>query len=210
MSSADAAVPAPGEGAGAQSIDERAVASTSSSVLGMVLFVVSESMFFAAFFGAYVTAYVNNKVWPPNNTPAPGVTLPTVAVVVLAVSVLLLQLAIRAGRRGQPGAVNRWLLLSLVTAIATVILLIAGYGDVSFGLKNGIFASLFYLMTGLGLAHVAGGVVLLALVAWQGASGRLALVRYQPLQAAQVYWNFVLVLALVIYVVFYVLTNTGG
>jgi cytochrome c oxidase subunit 3 len=208
VSSADAAVPAPGDGA--PSIDERAVASTSSSVLGMVLFVASESMFFAAFFGAYVTAYVNNKVWPPNNTPAPGTLMPTVAVVVLAVSALLLQLAIRAGRRGELGAVNRWLALSLVTAIATVILLVAGYGDVGFGLKAGIFASLFYMMTGLGLAHVAGGVVLLALVAWQGVSGRLALVRYQPLQAAQVYWNFVLVLALVIYVVFYVLTNTGG
>jgi len=208
MSSADAV--APGPGAGAQSIDERAVASTSSSVLGMVLFVACETMFFAAFFGAYVTSYVNNKVWPPNNTPAPGATIPAIAVVVLALSALLLQLAIRAGHRGEPSAVNRWLALSLATAIVTVILLVAGYSDVGFGLKAGIFASLFYLMTGLGLAHVAGGVVLLGLVAWQGVSGRLALIRYQPLMAAQVYWNFVLVLGLVIYVVFYVLTNTGG
>ncbi len=209
MSSAEAAVP----GAGAPerpTSDERAVASTSSSVLGMVLFVASESMFFAAFFGAYVTSYVNNKVWPPNNTPAPTAALPGAAVVVLALSALLLQFAIRAGRRGEPSAVNRWLGLSLLAAAVTVALLVAGYGDVGFGLKAGIFASLFYLMTGLGLAHVAGGVVLLGLVAWQGISGRLALVRYQPLQAASVYWNFVLVLGLVIYVVFYVLTNSGG
>ncbi|HZD73084.1 MAG TPA: cytochrome c oxidase subunit 3, partial [Actinomycetota bacterium] len=74
----------------------------------------------------------------------------------------------------------------------------------------GIFASLFYLMTGLGLAHVAGGVVLLALVVVQSLTGRLALVRYQPAQAAAVYWNFVIVLGLVIYVVFYVVTSTGG
>jgi heme/copper-type cytochrome/quinol oxidase subunit 3 len=57
---------------------------------------------------------------------------------------------------------------------------------------------------------VAGGVVLLGLVTLQSLTGRLALVRYQPLQAAAVYWNFVVVLGLVIYAVFYVLTNLSG
>src|SRR6266511_2098083 len=159
----DSAVPAP-------SSDERAVAGTSSSVLGMVLFVASESMFFAAFFGAYVTTYVDQKVWPPNGTPPPPLGLPTAAVAVLALSGLLLQGALRASRRGLPETVSRWL-------VGTV---------------------------------VAGAVVLLGLVVVQSLTGRLALVRYQPVQAAAVYWNFVIILGLVIYVVFYVVTNTGG
>src|SRR6266540_2625787 len=100
------AVPAP-------SSDERAVASTSSSVLGMVLFVASESMFFAAFFGAYVTTYVNQKVWPPSGTPAPPLGLPTAAVAILVLSGLLLQGALRAGRRGVPDMVSRWLVGTL-------------------------------------------------------------------------------------------------
>ncbi|HEX8859743.1 MAG TPA: cytochrome c oxidase subunit 3 [Actinomycetes bacterium] len=190
--------------------EERAVAGTSSSVLGMVLFVASESMFFAAFFGAYVNTYVNQKVWPPNNTPAPPLSLATAAVASLVLSGLLLQGAFRAARRGLPGTVSRWLVLTLAAAVASVVLTLVSYAEVGFGLHAGIFASLFYLMTGLGLAHVAGGVVLLALVVVQSLTGRLALVRYQPVQAAAVYWNFVVVLGLVIYVVFYVLTNTGG
>ncbi len=197
------AVPAP-------SSDERAVASTSSSVLGMVLFVASESMFFAAFFGAYVTTYVNQKVWPPSGTPAPPPGLPTAAVAILVLSGLLLQGALRAARRGVPDMVSRWLVGTLAAGAASVALTLVAYSEVAFGLHAGIFASLFYLMTGLGLAHVAGGVVLLALVVVQSLTGRLALVRYQPVQAAAVYWNFVIVLGLVIYVVFYVVTNTGG
>jgi heme/copper-type cytochrome/quinol oxidase subunit 3 len=192
------------------SSEERAVASTSSSVLGMVLFVASESMFFAAFFGAYVTTYVNQKVWPPDNTPAPPLGLATAAVAALLLSGLLLQGAVRAARRGLPQPLSRWLLLTVVASAASVVLTLVGYSEVGFGLHGGIFASLFYLMSGLGLAHVAGGVVLLALVAAQSVTGRLALVRYQPVQAAAVYWNFVVVLGVVIYVVLYVLTNTGG
>jgi cytochrome c oxidase subunit 3 len=190
--------------------DEGAVASTSASVFGMVLFVASESMFFAAFFGAYATSYVNQKVWPPDATPAPPLGLATAAAVLLVGSGLLLQGALRAARRGPPATVNRWLVLSLGAGVASVVLSLLGYREVGFGLHAGIFASQFYLMTGLAVAHVAGGVVLLALVAAMGLSGRLALVRYQPVQAAAVYWNFVVVLGLVIYVVFYVLTNTGG
>jgi heme/copper-type cytochrome/quinol oxidase subunit 3 len=192
------------------SSDERAVASTSSSVLAMVLFVASESMFFAAFFGAYVTSYVNHKVWPPANTPAPPLGLATAAAAALVLSGLLLQGAVRSGRRGLPALVNRWLVLTLAVGVASVVLTLFGYSEVGFGLHAGIFASQFYLMTGLALAHVVGGIVLLALIAVMGLSGRLALVRYQPVQAAAVYWNFMVVLGLVIYVVFYVLTNIGG
>jgi cytochrome c oxidase subunit III len=194
----------------APSSDERAVASTSSSVLGMVLFVASESMFFAAFFGAYVTTYVNQKVWPPVSTPAPPLGLPTAATAALVLSGLLLQGALRAGRRGLPETVSRWIVATLATGVASVVLTLVSYSEVGFGLHAGIFASLFYLMTGLGLAHVAGGVVLLGLVTLQSLTGRLALVRYQPLQAAAVFWNFVVVLGLVIYAVFYVLTNLSG
>lgn len=194
----------------AQSSEERAIAGTSSSVLGMVLFVASESMFFAAFFGAYVTTYVNQKVWPPVSTPAPPLGLPTAAVITLVASGLLLQGALRAARQGLPDTVSRWLVLTLAAGTASVVLTLVGYSEVGFGLHAGIFASLFYLMTGLGLAHVAGGIVLFALVVTQSLTGRLALVRYQPVRAAAVYWNFVVFLGVVIYVAFYVLTNSGG
>ena len=41
----------------------------SGPVLGMVLFVASEAMFFAAFFGGYFTIRANAKEWPPAGIP---------------------------------------------------------------------------------------------------------------------------------------------
>ena len=49
----------------------RAAREMSGPVLGMVLFVASEAMFFAAFFAGYFTIKDNAKVWPPPRDPAP-------------------------------------------------------------------------------------------------------------------------------------------
>ena len=58
-------------------LDPRAVRRTSSSVMAMVLFVLSESMFFMAFFGIYASSYASQHAWPhaqqtkrPARTPA--------------------------------------------------------------------------------------------------------------------------------------------
>ena len=63
--------------------DERAVRRTSGPVLGMVVFVASEAMFFATFFGAYFTIYSVNPVWPPAGFPRLEPELATVLTVVL-------------------------------------------------------------------------------------------------------------------------------
>ena len=45
-------------------LDERAARGTSGPILGMVLFVASEAMFFAALFGVYFSLQAQAKVWP--------------------------------------------------------------------------------------------------------------------------------------------------
>ena len=79
--------------------DERAVRQTSGPVLGMVVFVASEAMFFATFFGAYFTIYSVNPVWPPAGFPRLEPELATVLTVVLVSSSVTLQLGVRAIRR---------------------------------------------------------------------------------------------------------------
>ena len=66
--------------------DERVVRQTSGPVLGMVVFVASEAMFFATFFGAYFTIYSVNPVWPPAGFPRLEPELTTVLTVVLVAS----------------------------------------------------------------------------------------------------------------------------
>src|SRR5206468_419381 len=107
--------------------------------------VASEAMFFAAFFAIYAIAYSSARVWPPRGIVIPGLALPSVATGLIAVSSLAVQLGLRAIRRGDARALNRWLVSTLVLGIGFVALQVAGYSEVDFGISNGLFGSLFYV-----------------------------------------------------------------
>ena|SRR2546423_6472677 len=189
-------------------VEQRASRQVSSSVMAMVIFVASEAMFFMAFFGVYASTYSSESVWPPRDVPLLSLGLPTAAVAVLLVSGATMALAARATRRGRSRNAARWLGATLALAIAFVVLSILGYRDLGFGIHEGIFGSLFYLTTGLALAHVVGGIVLLLMVGSQALSGELA-IRRDPAQVATIYWSFVVALGVVVYVVFYLLLSSA-
>lgn len=185
-------------------LDQQAVRSASSAVMAMTLFVASEAIFFAAFFGIYASAYTESKVWPPPEVPIPSLVLPTVGLGVLLVSAFTMGGALRTIRgSARPRGVVVWLTVTLACAVAFVAMVVAGYPELGFGIGQGIYESLFHLITALALAHVAGGIVLIGLVLARGRSGELQLVR-EPLRAAGIYWYFVVALGVVIYLLLYV------
>jgi cytochrome c oxidase subunit III len=187
--------------------DERAVRGTSGPVLGMVLFVASEAMFFAAFFAIYAMSYSSQPAWPPKDITVPSIGIPTVMTGLIVASSLFLQMGVRAIRRGEDRRLSLWLAITLLLGAAFAALQLYGYSQVDFGIRAGIYASLFYIMTGLALAHVAGGVVFLILVLVRSATGRLAMVRHEPAEAAAIYWHFVVIVSVVLYLAFYILPS---
>jgi cytochrome c oxidase subunit III len=189
--------------------DERAVRATSSTVLGMVLFVASEAMFFAAFFGAYFSVYTSHSTWPPASITPPDLALPTVVIVVLAGSAAAVQVALRSAARRADRTVRVALLAAFAGGLVWLALAVAGYAGLTFGAGSGEFGGLFYIVTIIGAAHVAAGIVLLAIVLQQTLSGQAAVTAYEPVRVFAIYWDFVVLLATAIYVVFYVLVNTG-
>jgi cytochrome c oxidase subunit 3 len=86
--------------------------------------------------------------------------------------------------------------------VAFGVLTAIGYASLPFSVSQGIYESLFYMIIGLELAHVVGGAVLLGVVMGRTWTGELAL-RRDPIQAAAIYWYFVVVLGVVIYAVLY-------
>ncbi len=200
MSAASGPAPSP------ERLDREAVRSAGSPVTAMTIFVASEAVFFGAFFGIYLTAYTSARVWPPAGVPGPSLVLPTVGAAVLVLSGAAMAQALRRLRRPDyPRGVMAWLAVTLAGAVAIVALLAAGYHGLGFGIGQGIYESLFYMITGLELAHIVGGIVLLALVLTRAWSGELALQR-DPVQAAGIYWYFVVALGVVIYLVLYLAT----
>src|SRR5712691_4060101 len=85
----------------------------SGPILGMVLFVASEAMFFAAFFGAYFTIRANHPlaISPPGGPPrAPDLKadIPTILTVLLVSSSVVLQIGVRSIRTRDPRHAVRW------------------------------------------------------------------------------------------------------
>jgi heme/copper-type cytochrome/quinol oxidase subunit 3 len=185
-------------------IDRQAVRSASSSVTGMVLLVASEAVFFAAFLGIYAVSYTRARVWPPAGITTPSIAVPTAGVLVLLVSGAAMAQAMRHALRPEyrRAVMLRWLAAALVCAVVFGVLLAIGYADLPFSVGQGIYESLFYMIIGLEFAHVVGGAVLLGVVMTRTWTGELAL-RRDPIQAAAIYWYFVVVLGVVIYAVLY-------
>ena len=188
----------------------RTVRETSGPILGMVLFVASEAMFFAAFFGAYFTIYAGAPVWPPANIPIPDIPIPAIATTMLVTSSFTLQAGVRAIRRGRTAALNRWLSLTILLGVTFLALQIYDYSQQGFGIHDGIYASLFYVMTGLHTAHVIGGVLFLSLILAQSRTGQLSLERHEPVEAGAIYWHFVDVVWIGLFTAFYILTQGGS
>ena len=185
--------------------DERVVRQTSGPVLGMVVFVASEAMFFATFFGAYFTIYSVNPVWPPAGFPRLEPELATVLTVLLVASSVTLQIGVRAIRRDRTRAMLVWLGLTILLGAGFLGLQLYDYSLLGFGVRDGIFGSLFYVMTGLHMAHVFGGVVFLVLVLVQGLGGQLTHAHHDSMEAGSIYWHFVDVVWICLFTTFYVI-----
>jgi cytochrome c oxidase subunit III len=183
--------------------DERVVRQTSGPVLGMVVFVASEAMFFATFFGAYFTIYSVNPVWPPAGFPHLKPELATVLTVLLVTSSVTLQIGVRAIRRDRARVMLFWLGLTILLGAGFLGLQLYDYSLLGFGVRDGIFGSLFYVMTGLHMAHVFGGVVFLALVLVQGVGGQLTDTHHDSIEAGSIYWHFVDVVWICLFTTFY-------
>lgn len=192
----------------ALAVERRAVQQTSNAVLGMLLFVISESMFFMGFIAVYFTAYSAATVWPPKAFPIPSMGLPTAAVIVLIFSVATMTMAARAGRQHAHHLLVRWMEATLALATAFAVLLGLSYHGVGIHANTGIYGSLFWVLSVVALAHVIGGIVFFVLVLTQATAGELQL-RQDPLQAAAIYWNFVAVIGIALYAIFY-LANVGA
>jgi heme/copper-type cytochrome/quinol oxidase subunit 3 len=186
--------------------DRRAKPEISGPVMGMILFVASEAMFFAAFFGGFFTIKANEPAWPPAGIPHLKIDIATALTVILVASSVCVQLAMRATRSGAARRAMAWLGVTIGLGVAFLALQAYDYSQLGFGLKDGVFGTLFYVMTGIHMAHVVGGVVFLALVFIQLVRGRLTREHHDPLAAGAIYWDFVDVVWICLFTVFYLLT----
>jgi cytochrome c oxidase subunit 3 len=163
-----------------------------ASLLGVILFVASECVFFAALFGAYFTVRAQAPEWPPAGIePLDPWPLPTIATSLLILSSVTMQFAIWAIRRGDRTSMLRFLKMTLVLGAIFLGMQAYDYATLPFTIHDTVFGTTFYTMTGFHGAHVAGGLVFIYLMLARGWSGQLTREDHYQLDGAAIYWHFV-------------------
>jgi cytochrome c oxidase subunit III len=168
-----------------QAHGERRVALVS---VGMILFLGSELMFFAALFAAYFTMRAGAAAWPPKGTEL-DLLQPAVFTAILVLSSGTMQLAVARIRQDDRAGARRWLWVTVGLGALFLFGQYLDYRGRNFGISTNAYGSAFYTMTGFHALHVLAGLALL-LVA-QARVGTYSAGEHGGLEAVGYYWHFV-------------------
>ena len=195
---------------------------------GMVLFIASEVMFFAAFFWAFYNASLFPKivdpeifplagvgqllenaanlsgVWPPPGIEViPAFDLPLTMTLILLLSGCTVTWSHHALLEGK----KQEALVALGGTVLLGVLFLSfqayEYGHAHFGFTEGIYPSTFFMATGFHGFHVLIGTIFLSVCWFRMRSGHLTAESHFGFEAAAWYWHFVDVVWLFLFVSIY-------
>ena len=182
-----------------------------TALLGMLLFIGSEVMFFAGLFAAYFNARAAAPQWPPagmEHIIQPN-TLVIGATIILVLSSFTMQWGVWRIRKGDRRGLNRAVGMTLLLGVIFLGMQAYDYYELvtheSFGINSGIYGTLFYTLTGFHGAHVFGGVVGLAVIFGRGVAGQFSARHHIAVEAVSAYWHFVDVVWIVLFFTLYFL-----
>jgi heme/copper-type cytochrome/quinol oxidase subunit 3 len=158
---------------------------------GMVVLIMTEATVFAALLASYFYARASSAEWPQGGIEAPPLGRISVFTVVLLASSAPVVAGDLAIRRGDVRALRRWLSLTWVMGAAFLAHQVYEYTELTFGVRDNAYASLFYVTTGLHGLHVVVGLGLLAIVRAKALRGRFTADRHVTVTAISMYWHFV-------------------
>jgi cytochrome c oxidase subunit III len=188
----------------------------SNPILGMVLFICSEVMFFGGLFAAYFNVRANSPTWPP---VYPEVTkelaakidlhsepwFAAVLTIVLVTSSFTCQLGVWAIRRDDRRGLIRAIGVTLVLGVIFLLGQAYDYSQLGFGLSDGTFGTTFYTLTGFHGAHVFGGAIMLSVILYRAMSGQFSARHHDAVEATSIYWHFVDVVWIALFSILYII-----
>lgn len=174
-------------------------------IFGMILFLIAEGMIFLGLFAAYLTFRSVNAI-PVDQIPERELLLPGINTLLLVASSFLIHPAEEAIKENDVKAVQKW--FGIAALLGAVFLVGQGYeySQLTFGLRDSLFASTFYILTGFHGLHVLLGLVTILAVLWRSRTpGHYSSESHFGIAAAELYWHFVDVVWIVLFVLLYLL-----
>jgi cytochrome c oxidase subunit 3 len=176
---------------------------------GMIFFIASEVMFFAAFFWAFFDASLYPKaatggVWPPKGIEVlDPFHLPLFNTLLLLLSGTTVTWAHHALLEGQRKDLVLGLSLTVLLGVIFTSVQIFEYTHVAFKFSDGIYPSTFFMATGFHGFHVLVGTIFLAVCLIRAARGHFTPQHHFGFEAAAWYWHFVDVVWLFLFACIY-------
>ena len=177
---------------------------------GMVLFIMSEVMFFAAWFwlffeGAMFSEIRGAGVWPPEGIETFNPWhLPLANTLILLLSGTTVTWAHHALQHGDRKAAKIGLLLTVILGMMFTTLQVIEYMEAGFAFSGSLYGATFFMATGFHGAHVIIGTVFLAICLFRLMAGGFTPQKHFGFEAAAWYWHFVDVVWLFLFTFVYV------
>ncbi|MBK1696719.1 cytochrome c oxidase subunit 3 [Rhodovibrio salinarum] len=164
---------------------------------GMLLFIASEVMFFAAFFWAYFNGALFptdaiSGTWPPPEIHTfDAFSIPFLNTLILLLSGCTVTWAHHALREGDRSGMLRGLALTVFLGMIFTSLQAYEYAHAHFGFGGDIYSSVFYMATGFHGFHVIIGTIFLLVCFFRARAGHFTPESHFGFEAAAWYWHFV-------------------
>ena len=167
-----------------------------SKKFGMWLFLVSDTLTFAALLLAYSYLRLANPDWPRPFEFSPAIINATIMTVILLGSSLTMVLAVAAAHAGDRAKATRFVIFTALGGILFDILHLREWfhlfaeGYTPWKTPEGVplFGSAFFGITGMHMTHVTIGVVYLLIIAFGYGKGKLSA---DDVEVSGLYWHFV-------------------
>ena len=188
--------------------DEHVLAGTSTSKMGMWMFLVSEILFFTGLIGTGIALRVRSDAWAE---PGEHLNVPLTAAntFFLICSSMTMVEALRAAELGENRRMRIFLLATMGIGILFVSIQVVEYLELighGFTPDHSNYASAFFVQTGFHGGHVSGGIVALAVVNWKAFRGEYDDGRKTgSIEMMGLYWHFVDVVWIFLFTIVYLI-----
>lgn len=174
--------------------------------LGLLTFLISESLMFGALFATYLFLKGITPEFPPEGTEV-ELLLPSINTVILISSSFVIHKGDVAIKQNDVKGMRLWF---GITAFMGAVFL-AGqayeYMTLGYGLTTNTFANCFYMMTGFHGLHVLIGLLMILGVIWRSRRpGHYSETKHTGIEMAEIYWHFVDIIWIILFSLLYILT----
>ncbi len=168
-----------------------------SKKLGMWLFIVSDTLTFAALLLTYSYARLTNPNWPKPFPIFNAIVFSTIMTVVLLASSLTMVMGVAAAHRGNRASTVKWILATMLGGAIFVGLHLTEWMHlIEEGLRpfsnpwqgSPLFGATFFGITGLHMTHVTVGVLYLGIISIGFGRGKFSA---EDVEVSGLYWHFV-------------------